>query len=150
MLDCLSSIICIPVVGRLGRRALGHAPGEYDEDGNPTIDWSGQCWWYKLAQVCRWWQYLILASPSRLDLHLLCTYGVPIANMLAHSPPLPLTISYHKYHHKTTEEDDEGILLALKHSDRVHYIGLDLPTPKLRKIVTTMDKQFPILERMYI
>ena len=125
-------------------------PGEYDEDGELNDDWSGQRWWYKLAQVCRRWRYLILASPSRLDLHLLCTYGVPIVDMLAHSPSLPLAINYWVRGRETTEEDEEGILLALRHSDRAHYIALLLPTPVLRKIITTMDEQFPILERFYI
>jgi hypothetical protein len=69
--------------------------------------------------------------------------------MLAHSPPLPLTIFYDEDVHETTEEDEEGILLALRHSDRVHYICLYLPAPKLRKI-TTMDEEFPILECFYI
>jgi hypothetical protein len=68
-------------------------------------------------------------------------------DMLAYSPPLPLTIFYDR---ETTEEDEEGILLALRHSDRVHYICLGLPSTKLRKIITTMDEQFPILERLYI
>ncbi|KAI0245518.1 hypothetical protein BJV78DRAFT_1287661 [Lactifluus subvellereus] len=126
------------------------AVDEYDKEGYPNSDWRGQCWWYKLAQVCRWWRYLILESPSQLDLHLLCANGVPIANMLAHSPPLPLAIFCHEYYREMTEEDEEGILLALRHSDRVHYITLYLPTPKLQKIMTTMNEQFPILERMSI
>ena len=67
--------------------------------------------------------------------------------MLAHSPLLPLTIYYVG---ETSEEDEEGISLALRHSDRVHCISLYLPSPKLQKIITTMDEQFPILERMYI
>ena len=125
-------------------------PDEYDEDGNPNGDWGGQRWWYKLAQVCRRWRYLILASPSQLDLHLLCTHGVPIVDMLAHSPPLPLTLYYAAGKCRTAKKDEEGILLALRHSDRVHYIALRLPTPVLRKIFTTMDKQFSILERFYI
>jgi hypothetical protein len=60
--------------------------------------------------------------------------------MLAHSLPLPLTIYYH----------EEGILLTLRHSNRVHYTALYLPSSKLRKIITPMDEQFPILERMHI
>ena len=124
--------------------------GEYDDEGDLSSGWGGQRWWYKLAQVCRWWRYLILASPSRLDLHLLCTHGVPIADMLAHSPPLPLAIYHCGFGHETTEEDEEGILLALRLSDRVHYIHFDLPSRKLWNIITTMDEQFPILGRLYI
>ncbi|KAI0246828.1 hypothetical protein BJV78DRAFT_98776 [Lactifluus subvellereus] len=193
MLDCLSSIICLPLVRRLGRRAPGrdsqsplslvcssrptgesieltrkipHSPihtlNDYVllnifylfrldvSDGLPNFYWGGQRWWYRLAQVCRLWRHLILASPSRLHLHLLCTQGVPIVDMLAHSPPLPLTIYYNEEDRKTTEEDEEGILLALRHSDRVRYIGFYLPAPGLRKVITTMDEQFPIMERLYI
>jgi hypothetical protein len=123
---------------------------KYDENGEINGNWSGQRWWYKLVQVCRRWQYLILASPSRLDLHLLCTHGVPIVDMLARSPPLPLTVYYADGKCRTAKKDEEGILLALRHSDRVHYIALRLPTPVLRKIFTTMDKQFSILECFYI
>ncbi|KAI0251242.1 hypothetical protein BJV78DRAFT_1282736 [Lactifluus subvellereus] len=50
----------------------------------------------------------------------------------------------------TRETSEEDILLALRHSDRVHYISLYLPSPKLRKIITIMDEQFPLLERMHI
>jgi hypothetical protein len=109
--------------------------------------WRRQCWWYKLAHVCRLWRNLILESPSRLNLHLYCTNGVPIADMLAHSPPLPLTIYYTD--RKITTEDESGILLALSHRDRVrhiHFSGL----PNMGKFFTAMDDQFPILEFMYI
>jgi hypothetical protein len=109
-------------------------------------------WWYKLAQVCRRWRSIIFASPSRLDLHLLCTYGTPVADMLTHSPPLPLTIDYYHKSFVTTvtAKDEKGILLALQHRDRVHHIRLVLPASSLQKVITAMDEPFPILEQMYI
>ena len=119
-------------------------------DGSPKFSLGGQRWWYKLTHVCGWWRYLIFGSPSQLGLHLLCTRGVSIAKMLAHFPSLPLTIYYHEYVYKTSEEDEEDILLALRHSDRVHYITLCLLPTKLRKIMATMDEQFPILERLIL
>jgi hypothetical protein len=103
-----------------------------------------------LTQVCGRWRYLTLGSPSWLGLHLLCTHGVPIAKMLAHFPSLSLAIYYSEDVHKTTEEDEQGILLALRHSDRVHHISLRLSPMKLRKIIRTMDEQFPILEHLHI
>ena len=118
---------------------------EYDDE--TTIPWHRQRWWYKLAHVCQLWRNLILESPSRLDLHLLCTNGVPVADMLAHSPPLPLTI-YYTGDHEITAEDESGILLALSHRDRVRHIYLRMPS--VGKFVTVMDDQFPILERIYI
>ncbi|KAI0246012.1 hypothetical protein BJV78DRAFT_1158213 [Lactifluus subvellereus] len=124
MPDCLSSIIRLPLVERLGRRA----PGRGSQSS--------------LSLFCS-------LPPTGESIE--PTNGVPIVNMLAHSPPLPLAIDYHEEDRReTTKKDEEGILLALRHIDRVHYIGLFLPTPKLRKIITTMDEQFPILERLNI
>jgi hypothetical protein len=124
------------------------------DDGFATIFvWRRQRWWYKLAHICRQWRNVILESPSRLDLHLLCTNGVPVADMLAHSPPLPLTIYYHNAQEITTE-DESGILLALSHRDRVRHIYLRhiyfWHPPNVEKFVTAMDGQFPTLERMNI
>ena len=67
--------------------------------------------------------------------------------MLAHSPPLPLTINYNDQ--DITAEDELGILLALSHRDRVRRIGL-WELLNVGKFVTAMDDQFPILERMYV
>jgi hypothetical protein len=70
--------------------------------------------------------------------------------MLAHSPPLPLTIRYYKWDREMTTEDEEGALLALSHRDRVHRIALWMPTSKLGKFITAIDEQFPILEHLDI
>jgi hypothetical protein len=116
------------------------------------MKWRCNCerWWYKLAQVSQRWRRLILSSPSWLDLCLLCTNGVPVADMLAHSPPLPLTIFYSKYNREMTSKDEEGALLALSHRDRVRHIDLRISTPKLGRLITAMDGLFPILDLLYI
>jgi hypothetical protein len=116
------------------------------------VDWERQRWWYKLTQVSRWWRYLILGSRTLLDLHLVCTFGVPVADMLAHSPPLPLTIYYYYDDREMTAEDEQGVLLALEHRDRVHHVALStgIPSPNLDKLMPAMDGPFPILERLYI
>ena len=62
-------------------------------------------WWYKLIHVCRRWRYLIFASASHLGLCLVCTYGTPVADMLAHSPPLPLIIDHSDFARDMTAED---------------------------------------------
>jgi hypothetical protein len=124
-------------------------PDEYeDEHGRLDVEWDRQCWWYKLAHVCRQWRDIILESPSRLDLHLFCANGVPVADMLTHSPPLPLTIDY-RSNRGITAEDESGIFLALSHRDRVHRIWFWM-LPNVEKFVTVMDDQFPLLELMYI
>jgi hypothetical protein len=108
-----------------------------------------QRWWYKLIHVSRRWRSVILDAPSLLDLHLVCTRGVPVADMLAHSPPLPLTIVYwfDSYTGTMTAEDEEGAFLALSHRDRVHNIAICMPSWELEKLFVVMDEQFPILER---
>jgi len=114
------------------------------------VDWDTARWWYKPAQVCQRWRYLILASPVRLGLHLICTYGTPVVEMLAHSPPLPLIIYYLDGTRHTSREDRVAILLALQHRDRVRRIGLRMPAWKLPKFIKAMDGQFPVLERLFI
>jgi hypothetical protein len=113
--------------------------------------WDRQRWWYKLAQVSQQWRRVILESPSLLDLHLVCTYGVPVADMLAHSPPLPLIIFYQDGDREMTIEDEEGALLAISplYRDRVRRIALEMPAQAHRNFITAMGR-FPILEHLYI
>jgi hypothetical protein len=120
------------------------------EDVLTFPDWDNARWWYKPAQVCQQWRHLILASPLRLGLNLICTYGTPVADMLAHSPSLPLIINYLNDFYKVSAEDEEGILLALQHRDRVRRIGLRMPAANLPKYIKAMDGEFPILERLFI
>jgi hypothetical protein len=70
--------------------------------------------------------------------------------MLAHSPPLPLTVFYYDGYRRMTVEDEEGALLALSHRDRVHRIALRMPAPRLGRFIAALDGQFPILERLDI
>jgi hypothetical protein len=53
------------------------------------------------------------------------------------------------YPYLITAEDESGILLALSHRDRVRHIHFSM-LPNEGNIVTAMDGQFPILERLHI
>jgi len=112
--------------------------------------WVDERWWYQLAHICRRWRNLILESPSYLGLCLVCTYGTPVADMLAHSPPLPLVIDYFDSHGNPdiTAEDEEGILLALEQRNRVRSVRLEMPIPNLRKVLIAIDEDYPILEHL--
>jgi hypothetical protein len=124
---------------------------EEDEDGIILLrDLSGERWWYTFVQVCRRWRYLILGSTSYLRLALLCTRGTPVADMLLHSPPLPLIIHHDDENHDLTVEDEEGIMLALHHRDRVRHINLRISVPSLQRLVMAIDGEFPILELLNI
>lgn len=126
-------------------------PSAFEEDRFGGImwgNWARERWWYKLVQVCRRWRGLIFDSVSHLGLCLVCTPGTPVADMLAHSPPLPLIIDYE--HYFLTTEDEEGIALALQHRDRVRRINLRTSVPKLQKFITALNDEFPMLEYLYI
>jgi hypothetical protein len=62
-----------------------------------------------------------------------------VADMLAHSRPLPLIIDYvdkTSRHHR----DEQCIILTLQHRDRVRRIRVLMPVPNLQKLIATIDK----------
>jgi hypothetical protein len=113
--------------------------------------WDREYWWYKLVQVCRRWRYLVFRSVFHLGLCLRCTNGTPVADMLEHSPPLPLVIDYYIDGNRgLSEEDEKGIMLALQHRDRVRRIRLLMPHQDLQKFIAAIGKEFPMLEFLYL
>ena len=123
--------------------------GEDKMDATMERVWSGG-WWYKIAHVCRRWRHLVLESSSYLDLYLVCTYNKPVGDMLAYSPPLPLIVDYGDEDRQVTIQDETGILVALQRRRRVRLIRLCLPPSSLRKLVATINGEFPILEYLGI
>ena len=105
-------------------------------------------WWYTLAHVCRRWRNIILGSASYLGLSLLCTYGTPVADMLADSLPFPLDVGYFSKDLNLTTEDEEGIILALEQRDRVRRVRFGHIV--MQKLFMAMDGEYPILEYLYI
>jgi hypothetical protein len=124
-----------------------------EEDGNIMLleeMWDHERWWYKLVHVCRRWRNLVLGSASHLGLCLLCTHGTPVADMLAHSPPLPLIIDYLNSDYDIVAEDEEDILLALQHRDRVRRIRVRMSDWDLERLLIFIDEEFPRLEYLQI
>ena len=129
-----------------------YRPPIFDEDEGDDIrigggmGWERERWWYKPAQVCQRWRNLILGSPSYLGLSLVCTYGTPIADMLSHSPPLPLVIDFFRDHWDITAEDEKGIILALEQRHRIRRVRFKMPIPKLQKLIMAINEEYPLLE----
>ena len=113
-------------------------------------EWLSERWWYKVAQVCRRWRYIILGSASHLRLSLVCTHGTPVVDMLAQSPPLPLIIDHLDEIHDISDEDVNDILLLLQHRDRIRRIRLRVDIPFLHNLIKAIDGEFPMLEYLYI
>jgi hypothetical protein len=108
--------------------------------------WNAQLGWCKVSHVCQRWRHLIHKSAFHLGMHIECTNGTPIVDMLDHLPPLPLLIKYKYY--TMTEQDELGIYHALQLCGRVQHISLHLPPLILHKCLALMDKCFPKLEHL--
>ncbi|KAI0282460.1 hypothetical protein BGY98DRAFT_85611 [Russula aff. rugulosa BPL654] len=128
---------------------LGEDEGNSDRLTGGRKAWVQGSWWYRLAHVCQRWRNLILGSASYLRLSLVCKSGTPVENMLANSPPLPLTVDYCSEDGITTK-DEEGILLALEQRHRVRQLRLIFPVQNLQKLVMAIDEEFPILEYLIL
>lgn len=87
---------------------------------------------------------------SHLHLTLLCGRGTPVADMLANSPPLPLTIDHFDGYQDITAEDEKGIIFALQHRDRVRHVRFPNHVSILKKVVIALDGEFPSLEYLFI
>src|ERR1700722_11759352 len=101
---------------------LGEDEDDLNEDSRLTggnEGWDRGRWWYTLSHVCQRWRRVILGSASYLGISLVCTIGTPVADMLAHSPPLPLVIEYANGNEGIAAKDEEGAILALKQYNRL-------------------------------
>ena len=109
--------------------------------------------WHRLVHVCRRWRRIIFASPRRLDLQLICTRGTPVRNHLGCWPAFPISIDFFSNITSTgtrigvllDPEEEDNVVAALEHPDRVRRIGLALTPPQLLKVSTAMQGQFPAL-----
>ena len=113
--------------------------------------WVRGRWWYNLAHVCQRWRKVILGSASYLGVSLVCANGTPVADMLAHSPPLPLVIDYKiDEDADISAEDEEHAILALKRYDCVRHVRFLMPVTSLQNLIAAMDDEYPILEHLII
>jgi len=101
--------------------------------------------WDTLIQVCRKWRDIVLASPRRLDLWLLCTHRTPVRRTLDRWPYLPIIIKYcaSLEFRPPSPEDEDNVIAALEHRRRVREIQLAVTSSLLGKIVKLMEAPFP-------
>ncbi|KAH9169989.1 hypothetical protein EDB89DRAFT_2072467 [Lactarius sanguifluus] len=102
--------------------------------------------WHLLVHVCRRWRQIIFASPRRLHLEILCTDGTPVRKNLGVWPAIPIVIQYNLYDwDATTPDDEDNVIAALEHPDRVCRVRLHVTGSQLRRIATVMQTPFPVL-----
>ena len=129
--------------------------GEDDDNDYERLfgggSWVRGRWWYKLAQVCQRWRSLILGSAFHLGVSLVCAKGTPVAEMLEHSPSLPIVVDYTLDENEDiTADEEEAAILALKKCGRVRRIRFKKPVMNLQKLIVVMGDEYPILEHLII
>ncbi|KAN0128288.1 hypothetical protein V8E53_013872 [Lactarius tabidus] len=105
--------------------------------------------WRILVHVCKRWRQVVFGSPLRLNLRILCTHGTPVRKHLDILPTFPIHIEYIRG--KPMERNDEdNVIAAFDHINRVSSVGLCLTVRQLGKIVTVMQEPFPALKKLYL
>ena len=115
------------------------------EDGYEDVHY-GLWSWSILVHVCRRWRHVVFGSPIRLDLKILCKSGPPIKRNLGIWPALPIVISCYEI----TNDDEDNIVTALEHVDRVCKVSLNVWGSELEKVSTAMRQTFPMMTYLYI
>jgi hypothetical protein len=106
--------------------------------------WTNTWKWVTLVHVCRRWRHIVFGSPCRLDLWLPCTYGTPVRRRLDCWPPLPIFIKYwaNLEFRPPSSEDEDNLIAALEHPDRVRKIQLAVTSSQLEKVVERIQIAF--------
>jgi hypothetical protein len=102
--------------------------------------------WHTLVHVCQRWRQVVFASPYRLNLRILCTFGTPVQKNLDIWPTFPIVIQYTSQ----IEDTENNIIAALNHPDRVSSVSLRLTGRQLSQMVTVMQEPFPALRHIFM
>jgi len=94
----------------------------------------------------------MFASPLRLNLQILCKHGTPVRKNLDSWPAFPIVIYYaHGYPRLTiSPKDEDNIIAALEHPDRVCDVVVDATSSQLEKMAKLMREPFPVLRYLSI
>ena len=113
------------------------------------LDQEGADQWHALVHMCQRWRYVILGSPRRLDLRLLCTPERSVRRMLDIWPPLPLQISNPGCSELAWWRGAGDIIAALGHKDRIVRISLfDVPSKLWQELLAAMKEPLPALTKL--
>jgi hypothetical protein len=104
-----------------------------------------------LTQVCQQWRYIVLGSPRRLDLRVLCTPTTPTRALLDIWPPFPISICSPQLHPALDERTVENLTAAVEHRDRTSQIYIsNINGPGLERLIGVMHEPLPALTNFYI
>jgi hypothetical protein len=106
--------------------------------------------WQTLAQVSRRWRAIVLASPQRLHLRVVCDPRTPVRASLDIWPPFPIAVICFPFH-TVDEEGEANMIAALQHRDRVSDIHIfDETGFAVQRLAAEMQEPFPALTDIYL
>ena len=120
------------------------------DEGNWNFGFVRPRWWHTPTQICQRWRSLIFASPSRLNLYVVCTKVTPIEEILAYFPHLPLEVNYMFLWEREQRQAQRNVLLSLQRRHHLRSINLRAPDAVLQRMVIPLDDEFPLLDRLAI
>jgi hypothetical protein len=85
-------------------------------------------------------------TPSSYHIQLLCKPGTPVRTHLSCWPAFPILVEHDGS--KLATRDEDNVLAALQHSNRVCKLYLTLRTKQLEKLVAAMQAPYPALENL--
>jgi hypothetical protein len=109
-------------------------------------------YWHRLAHVCQRWRRIVFAFPCSLDLRLYCTPKTPVRDTLDCWPAFPLVVRCGGSPHskRPSPEEEDNIVAALQHPNRVRSIELRLTSSLVEKLRTQVEEPFSDLEDLVI
>ena len=108
---------------------------------------SGPRKWYRLAQVCRRWRFIVFTHPRLLDLPIISTNTNPIWETPVTPDFLPADIPIIMwYRSPLSDKAADDIFGTLKNPARICEIDIDMTRSLLRKCKPLLEESFPALE----
>ncbi|KAH9163627.1 hypothetical protein EDB89DRAFT_2247503 [Lactarius sanguifluus] len=101
--------------------------------------------WDRLVHVCRRWRQIIFASPNRLDIRIRCAHRTSVRSHLNYWPALPVVVDYYNTFHKLSCSDEDNLLAALEHPNRVCVLNIGVMPTQLGKLVKALQQPYPTL-----
>ena len=100
--------------------------------------------------VCRRWRQVVFESPLRLDLRIFCTSRTPVGRYLGIWPALPIIIDLDYQSDRRGNNNEDNIITALEHVDRVCSVRLRATDSELKNITTVMQAPYPVLTNLFM
>ena len=105
---------------------------------------SGPWKWYRLAQVCRRWRFIVYMHPRLLDLPIILTNTNPIWETPDFLPAdIPVIMWYRD---SLSDKDADNIFNTLKNPARICEMDIDMTRFLLVKCASLLEESFPALE----